>query len=372
MAGFLSALGLPGMAADAQTVRPGLSVTRYCRSQNCRNGIRLSSEDKLCEQCLGLNSPDTIPGAVKQGAAEDGSSQPQPPRAPRASLPFPQSRAGQRQLPLEMSRPAARSSLDSHAAHLAMLDERQQNRARKLEQETEEIDGRWRTIRSPSAFMSSSPPRPTRSRREDVDRAVTVDSYRPLHDSDPYKPERFHLSDNRPPTSGPEITVRPTNNVALNPLPKRKFDAVRPGDETSNKSLQNPANSTRCGKRNCVRMAMSGKDRCEVCYRAEGRHEGVSYLKPPHWCLDQFAASFEHIADRIQDERRRCASMNCTHCISDAIDGDLCRICMGIELGDVKLKTCSRPGCNNKREMGKSRPPGELRSCMTLCQKTFS
>lgn len=236
--------------------------------------------------------------------ADDGGSQPekQPPRASFGGLqqPLPrEAREDRHWQPVHHSlRPAIMEvQAEPYAAHLAMLDERQQNRARKLEQETEEVNGRWRTIQSAMSLEDDSPLRPSRSRRE-PDRAVAVDSYQPngrsYHPSqiEKYRPNQI---DAYRPSESPSIphpsdeTKRPYEMKPLrSPEPdtafrlanKRKLDDETTRADVSNKSSTQPSQSARCGKRKCNNMAMKGKDRCDGCYQREGRRPGVSIFGP--------------------------------------------------------------------------------------------
>lgn len=234
--------------------------------------------------------------------ADDGGSQPQiqPPRATFGGLqePLPREAREDRQWqPVHHSlRPAIMEVQEEpYAAHLAMLDERQQNRARKLEQETEEVDGRWRTIQSATSLQDDSPLRPSRSRRE-PDRAVAVDSYQPNGRSyrpsqieryrpnqiDAYRPSRSpsgpHHSDDIMRLCEMKPLRSPEPDTALRLVNKRKLDDETTRADISNKSSTQPSQSARCGKRKCNKKAMKGKDRCEGCYQREGRRPGVSIL----------------------------------------------------------------------------------------------
>lgn len=271
-----------------------ISAQRYCQSNDCRNGIRLNVQDKLCERCAAASDPGTGVDSSKP-AVEDGHPLPQPPRpsidervghSPREDYDWKPVLQAFSPAPVE-------TQTDPFAAHLAMLDERQQNRARKLERETEEVDGRWRTRHSSTALMGSSPPHRSRSRRSNTDGAVVVDAYRPNgryrpHEIDAYRPGRSspsrglrstdasRLHETTPLRSSGTEAQQTTGYLALRPANKRKFESETAGDGASNKSLLKPSESARCGKRKCNNIALSGKDRCESCYRAEGRHPGVS------------------------------------------------------------------------------------------------
>ncbi|CZT20673.1 uncharacterized protein RCC_06531 [Ramularia collo-cygni] len=332
MAAFMSAVPIPGTATDAQSVRPSIILTRYCQTKNCRNMLCSGTEDKLCEQCRDIIGSRAGGDTVRAAAEADdsllqtgnlGLSNPQASFLSEATHDINWYSDRQSVGPAMLG-----AENDPYAAHLAMLDERQQNRARKLERETEEVDGRWRTRQSATALLGSSPPRVSRSRRPETDRgvAVAVDAYRPsgryyLSEIDAYRPGRsspahahrtseIDRSYERGLRQVPKLDTLTSTALALRPPNKRKLQDEIARNEASNKSLANPSQSARCGKRQCNNMADIGKDRCKACYRAEGRHP--------------------------EDERRRCASSNCTHCISDAIDGDLCRVCLDVELGERK------------------------------------
>lgn len=309
---------------------------------------------------------------------EDGELPPEPPRVSTSESQPPntheprEERAGQSVRHLSSGHAAMGARADSYADHLAMLDERQQNRARKLERETEEVDGRWRTIQS-----ASSPTRSPHSRRSDPDHGLTIDSYRPnglyrANEHDTYRPDRSsvpaHGSTHPVRLYGmPKPAPQPMISVPLGPSNKRKLEAGSARVEYSNKSSGNPSQSARCGKRMCNNIAMSGKDRCQPCYTAEGRRRGVSL---PHLgsFVIQRTKNFEPktVADTLQDERRRCASTTCTHVISDASKEDLCKKCLEEESRGTKLRLglCNRPLCNNDLQPGKPDPDLLFRSAL--------
>lgn len=174
---------------------------------------------------------------------------------------------------------------DLHATHLVMLDERQQNRARKLERETEEVDGRWRTIQSVIPDPNTPPPRPSRSRRPAPDRGLTLESYRPKSLHRPYEINTWRPEGGFTHANGSAHSDRlyestkpatyTVTSVPFGPSNKRKSD-VSSQIDFSNKSTSWPSHAARCGKRQCNNVALAGKDRCQHCYGIEGRHHRVS------------------------------------------------------------------------------------------------
>lgn len=296
MAGFMSAIPVPGAATEGQTVRPGISLTRYCTARNCRNAIPANAEHTLCGKCLGAEGPDA--GSLAAKAITDAdTSLLQPTQAGFGAPQVPAMRmagADRVEQPIRHSISPTPMEIETvpYAANSAMEDERQQNRARKLEleREAEESEGRWRTRQATSVYLDSSPPRLSRSRRTEPDRGVVImDAYRPNgryrpHEIDAYRPgrsspavdpRRLHAAT---PQQSSEPDAKPATITAPQADNKRKWDEDS-AQETSNKSVTNPGQSNRCGKRQCNRVAMVGKDRCKPCYRAEGRHSGVCNVR---------------------------------------------------------------------------------------------
>lgn len=271
--------------------------TRSCRTQNCRNVIRLNTDDKLCEQCLGPNGFSSSKDKLEEGELPSEGPHVGPSDPPAPNIRESRDRNGQ-PFRRSSSHAATEAPTDPYAAHVAMLDERQQNRARKLERETEEVDGRWRTIQSTTTLLGSPPPRSSHSRKPETDRVVTVDAYRPNglstyrpHEIDTYRPgrspvhahgsthiDRLYERSPRPSLEPAPHPLADVPNIPVGPSNKRKLEVGSAPNDGSNKSSVIPSQSTRCGKRNCLRFALPGKDRCQPCYTAEGRHPGVSVL----------------------------------------------------------------------------------------------